>query len=63
MSAKYFLFCFIYRKYSMKVFPKAMSKHMKLNNLSIVAFVKPWFWNLWPLFLYFEGLHFKTAGL
>lgn len=52
----------------MKVFPKAMSKQMKLNNLSIVAFVKPWFWNLWPLFLYFEGLHFKlldysTRGL
>lgn len=52
----------------MKVFPKAMSKHMKLNNLSIVAFVKSWFWTLSPLFFYFEGLHFKmldysTPGL
>lgn len=52
----------------MNVFPKAISKHMKLNNLSIVAFVKPWFWNLWPLPLYFEGMYFKlldysTCGL
>lgn len=52
----------------MTVFPKAVSKHMKLNNLSIVAFVKPWFGNLWPLFFCFEGLHFKlldysTRGL
>lgn len=36
-----------------------MSKHMKLNNLSAVASVEPGCWNLWPLFLYFEGLHFK----
>lgn len=47
----------------MEVFPKATSKHTELNNLPIVAFVKPSLWNLCSLFSHVEGLHFKLLGL
>lgn len=39
--------------------PKGLTKHVNLNNLPIVAMVKPQCGILRPLLLYFEGLNFK----